>query len=181
MCRAARPGAVLRTTRQFPDVIKALPVDFAATTGFSAATGGTSQTTGPGRVLGLPPEYAQAFPGQIRVLAGRGTGTLLYQQTAANLRARPGDVVTVDLGGGHRGRVRVDGVVDLPAIDSLFQQVGAPAGAQPQAPPDNVVLLPQIADNVLDKHHGRLCLFVLGRVVVRLRTSPRDFASAANP
>jgi putative ABC transport system permease protein len=39
--------------------------------------------------------------------------------------------------------MKVDGVVDLPAIDSLFQQVGAPAGAQPQAPPDNVVLLPQ--------------------------------------
>ena len=36
----------------------------------------------------------------------------------------------------------VDGVVDLPQADSLFQKVGAPAGAQPQAPPDNVVLLP---------------------------------------
>ena len=39
-------------------------------------------------------------------------------------------------------RVRVDGIVDLPAADSLFQRVGAPPGAQPQAPPDNVVLLP---------------------------------------
>ena len=29
-----------------------------------------------------------------------------------------------------------------PQADSLFQQVGAPVGAQPQAPPDNVVLLP---------------------------------------
>jgi putative ABC transport system permease protein len=39
--------------------------------------------------------------------------------------------------------VRVGGVVDLPAADALFQQVGAPVGAQPQAPPDNVILLPQ--------------------------------------
>uniref|UniRef100_UPI00056102DB FtsX-like permease family protein n=1 Tax=Solirubrobacter soli TaxID=363832 RepID=UPI00056102DB len=58
-----------------------------------------------------------------------------------NLHARPGDTVTI---GGARGtaRVTVDGIVDLPAADSLFQQVGAPPGAQPQAPPDNVILLP---------------------------------------
>src|SRR5205085_1902028 len=37
----------------------------------------------------------------------------------------------------------VAGVVDLPHADSLFQRVGAPTGAQPQAPPDNVVLLPE--------------------------------------
>ena len=34
----------------------------------------------------------------------------------------------------------VDGVVDLPQLDSLLQKVGAPTGAQ--APPDNVVLVP---------------------------------------
>ncbi|MEO7198029.1 MAG: FtsX-like permease family protein, partial [Solirubrobacterales bacterium] len=33
-------------------------------------------------------------------------------------------------------------VVELPAADSLFQKVGAPVGAQLQAPPDNVLLLP---------------------------------------
>jgi putative ABC transport system permease protein len=38
--------------------------------------------------------------------------------------------------------VRVDGVVDLPQADSLFQKVGAPPGTGPQAPPDNVLLLP---------------------------------------
>ena len=37
----------------------------------------------------------------------------------------------------------VDGVVDLPQANSLFQTVGAPPGAQPTAPPDNVVLLPE--------------------------------------
>jgi putative ABC transport system permease protein len=38
--------------------------------------------------------------------------------------------------------VTVGGVVDLPNADSLFQAVGVPAGAAPQAPPDNVLLLP---------------------------------------
>ncbi|MDX6714837.1 MAG: putative transport system permease protein, partial [Baekduia sp.] len=47
------------------------------------------------------------------------------------------------LGHGRTTQLKVDGVVDLPAIDSLFQKVGAPVGAQPQAPPDNVVLMPQ--------------------------------------
>ena len=37
----------------------------------------------------------------------------------------------------------VDGVVDLPDANALFQTVGAPPGAQPTAPPDNVVLLPE--------------------------------------
>src|SRR6185295_4862189 len=33
--------------------------------------------------------------------------------------------------------------VDIPGADSLFQVVGAPVGAQPQAPPDNVLILPE--------------------------------------
>src|SRR5207245_984821 len=64
---------------------------------------------------------------------------------AANLHAKPGDTIQIGRTGGRPASVRVDGVVDLPAADSLFQQVGAPVGAQPQAPPDNVVLLPQAA------------------------------------
>ena len=36
----------------------------------------------------------------------------------------------------------IDGVVELPQADSLFQKVGAPPQSQLQAPPDNVVLLP---------------------------------------
>jgi putative ABC transport system permease protein len=38
--------------------------------------------------------------------------------------------------------IQVAGVVDLPQADSLFQAIGVPAGAAPQAPPDNVLLLP---------------------------------------
>jgi putative ABC transport system permease protein len=78
----------------------------------------------------------------IRGLSGSATGALLYQQTASNLHAKPGDTIAIGRPGGGRATVRVDGVVDLPSIDSLFQKVGAPVGAQPQAPPDNVVLLP---------------------------------------
>ena len=138
----AAPAAVTTATRAFPGVSTALPVDFGSTTGFSATSGGSVQTTGPGVVLGLPDGYARTFPGEIRTLAGAGAGVLLAQQTAANLHAAPGDVITIGRAGLAPASVRVDGVVDLPAADSLFQRVGAPVGSQPQAPPDNVILLP---------------------------------------
>src|SRR3954453_11461237 len=146
----ANPQTVLATVARFPGVRRALPVRFADTTGLEARTGGSVQRTGPGKVLGLPAGYAQAFPGELRTLAGRGAGVLLAQQTAANLHARPGDTVTI--GGATRpARVKVDGVVDPPAADSLFQQVGAPTGAQPQAPPDNVILLPRQTFDVVTR------------------------------
>ncbi|MDX6699527.1 MAG: putative transport system permease protein [Solirubrobacteraceae bacterium] len=138
----ADPQALLAKVRAFPGVTRAQPVSFAPTTGLSASTGGTVQHTGPGRVLGLAPGYSRAFPGELRTLAGRGSGVLVFQQTASNLHVRPGDTVRIGRTGGPPAAVRVDGVVDLPAADSLFQQVGAPPGAQAQAPPDNVVLLP---------------------------------------
>jgi putative ABC transport system permease protein len=138
----ANPAQVLATTSHFPGVTHALSVAFAATTGLSASAGGSGQTTGPGRVLGLPPGYASTFPGQLRTLSGSGTGVLLAQQTAANLHARPGDTVSIGRAGLPPATVHVDGIVDLPQADSLFQRVGAPPGAQAQAPPDNVVLLP---------------------------------------
>ncbi|HEV7534202.1 MAG TPA: ABC transporter permease [Acidimicrobiia bacterium] len=139
----ADPAAVLDAVRAFPGVRAAVPVGFATTSGLEATTGGTTQTTGPGVVLGLPDTYRTAFPAEVRDLAGAGTGVLLAQQTAANLHAVPGDVVSVGRAGLSPVPLRVDGVVDLPEADSLFQTVGAPVGAQPQAPPDNVVLLPE--------------------------------------
>jgi putative ABC transport system permease protein len=117
-------------------------VDFADTAGLQARTAGQTLTTGAGQVLGLAPGYAAAFPKELRPLVGRADGVLLYQQTAANLHAAPGDTVTVQRAGLPAASVKVDGVVDLPNADSLFQKVGAPPGAQPQAPPDNVLLLP---------------------------------------
>jgi putative ABC transport system permease protein len=139
----ADPAGVLAKVRSQSNVTRALPVGFAGTPGFSARSAGSTQTTGPGRVLGLPARYSQTFPGEIRMLSGDSKGALLAQQTAANLHAKPGDTVSIGRAGRAAARVRVAGVVDLPAADSLFQQVGAPSGAQPQAPPDNVVLLPR--------------------------------------
>ncbi|MDX6683138.1 MAG: putative transport system permease protein [Solirubrobacteraceae bacterium] len=140
---ATAASGLLAKVRAQPGVARALTVRFAATTGLRATTGGSTQQTGPGRVLALPGGYARTFPGEIRVLAGAGTGVLLAQQTAANLHATPGDRVGIGVAGGRDARVTIDGVVELPAADALFQKVGAPAGAQPQAPPDNVILLPE--------------------------------------
>ncbi|MEV8638731.1 ABC transporter permease [Streptosporangium sp. NPDC051023] len=116
-------------------------VDFGAVTGFESASGGQVLTTGPGQVVGLPPDYAAVFPGELRFLTGSSQGVLLAQQTAANLHAAPGDTVVLHRAGLPDATVRVDGIADLPQADSLFQRVGAPPGAQPQAPPDNVLLL----------------------------------------
>jgi putative ABC transport system permease protein len=152
----AQPGAnasgMLAQVRRHPGVRAALPVTFADTAGLRARTGGSVQSTGPGKVLGLPAGYARAFPGQLRVLAGTANGVLLAQQTAANLHAAPGDTVAIARAGLPAANVRVAGVVDLPAADALFQKVGAPVGAQPQAPPDNVILLPA---RVFDRLEGR--------------------------
>jgi putative ABC transport system permease protein len=123
-------------------VVSTRTVGYADTTGFQARSAGTVQTTGPGQVLGLPPDYAAAFPGEIRYLVGARAGVLLAQQTAANLHAVPGSVVRIGLPGARPAPLRVAGVVDLPQADSLFQAVGAPSGAGLQAPPDNVMLLP---------------------------------------
>ncbi|MEA2362531.1 MAG: putative transport system permease protein [Thermoleophilaceae bacterium] len=138
----AKPSTVLHDVRAFPSVQHALPVVFAPTNGLQTTTAGTTQKTGPGKVIGLPDRYSATFPGELRSLSGNGTGVLLAQQTAANLRAKPGDTVAIGRPGLAPAKVRVDGVVDLPQADSFFQKVGAPVGAQAQAPPDNVILLP---------------------------------------
>jgi putative ABC transport system permease protein len=135
-------AAVLDTARQAVDTVAALPVGFGQADGLSAAGGGTTRTTGAAVVLGLPDGSRQVFPGELRTLVGADAGILLAQQTAANLGVAPGDTITVTLGGVPTS-LRVDGVVELPAANSLFQTVGAPAGSQPSAPPDNVVLVPQ--------------------------------------
>ncbi|GLP70193.1 hypothetical protein TUSST3_68140 [Streptomyces sp. TUS-ST3] len=138
----ADPNAVLSLVQKTPGTRTALPVGFARTSGFSARVQGSIQTTGPGVALGLPDGYRARFPDAVRTLSGSSSGVLLAQQTASNLHAAPGDTVGVQLPGAGLRRVKVDGVVDLPQADSLFQTVGAPSQSQPTAPPDNVVLLP---------------------------------------
>lgn len=131
-----------------------LPVGYADVKGFRATTGtgasATTQTTGAGKLLGLPPGYAAAFPSELRALVGTTDGVLLSQQTAANLHAGVGDSVNLLRYGAPPIAVKVAGVVDLPNADSLFQAVGAPKGLAPQAPPDNVILMPRAQwDNIL--------------------------------
>jgi putative ABC transport system permease protein len=135
-------ATVLATTSHAPGVRDALPVGFAQTSGLESTTSGTTQTTGPGRVLGIPQGYQKTFPGALRTLTGRGAGVLVAQQTAANLHAGPGDTVLIGRAGLPPVKVTIDGVVELPQADSLFQKVGAPSQSQLQAPPDNIVLLP---------------------------------------
>ena len=139
----ADPEAVLSAVRAAPGTSTALPVSFARAIGLTATTAGTTQQTGAAVLLGLPPGYRAAFGDQIRQLAGAPDGVLVAQQTAANLHVAPGDTIQVALAGKVTSSVKVAGVVDLPQANSLFQKVGAPPAAQPAAPPDNVLLLPQ--------------------------------------
>ncbi len=117
-------------------------VGYADVAGFTATTGGTVQTTGPGKVLGISARYRQFFSTEIRQLTGAEQGVLVAQQTAANLHVKEGDIVTIKRMTLPPVRVKVDGVVDLPNADSLFQAVGVPPGTAPHAPPDNVLLIP---------------------------------------
>ncbi len=102
-------------------------VMYAKVDGFSAMTGDTEQVTGPGRAIGIGPDYLVTFPGQITLLSGTADGPVLYSQTAANLHARVGDTISPA----------------IPNVDSLFQAVGVPAGLAPQSPPDNILILPE--------------------------------------
>jgi putative ABC transport system permease protein len=139
----ADTAKLLEQVKQFGGVTAAAPVALADTTGLQATTAGSIQQTGPGKVVGLAPGYAATFPGALRMLSGSSNGVLLAQQTAANLHAKPGDTIKIGRTGLSPSNVKVAGVVEMPQADSFFQQVGAPVGAQPQAPPDNVILLPQ--------------------------------------
>jgi putative ABC transport system permease protein len=123
--------------------VKALEqVGYADVSGFIANTGGTVQTTGSGKVLGVSPDYKNIFPAEFRQLMGTLDGVLVMQQTASNLHVTIGDTITIQRIDLPPVTVTVDGVVDLPNADSLFQAIGVPAGASPQAPPDNVLVLP---------------------------------------
>jgi putative ABC transport system permease protein len=138
----ADTGEVGHLIDSSPGVHATAAVGFAHTSGLSATTGSSTQNTGPGIVLGLPATYRSVFPAEFRTLTGVDGGVLLAQQTAANLHAAPGDTITIGRPGLPSAAVTVTGIVELSQANSLFQTVGAPAGAQPTAPPDNVVLVP---------------------------------------
>jgi putative ABC transport system permease protein len=139
----AETAKLLTQVRNFGGVTAAARVAIADSSGLRATTAGSTQQTGPAKVVGLPAGYATLFEGALRTLSGSPSGVLLAQQTAANLHAKPGDTISIGRSGLAAARVRVSGVVEMPQADSFFQHVGASVGAQPQAPPDNVILLPQ--------------------------------------
>lgn len=118
-------------------------VDYADVKAFTAHTGGTVQSTGAGKAVGIASGYAKNFPSQIRLLAGSLDGVLVAQQTAANLHANPGDTIEIDRLAESPVEVIIAGVVELPGADQFFQIIGATPQAAPVAPPDNVILLPQ--------------------------------------
>lgn len=142
----AVPGADLGAIHKA--IAKAAPVSaiqqvlYASATGLEASSGGTVQTTGRGKVIAFDNGYLEAFPKEVRLLSGRADGVLLAQQTAANLHVAPGDTVSIKPVGLPPETVKVDGVIDLPDADALLQAMGLPPQAAPQAPPDNVVILP---------------------------------------
>jgi putative ABC transport system permease protein len=128
--RQATPPAVMRS------------VGYADVAGLSATTGSTTQTTGAGQVVGLDADYTARFPNQIQRVLGASDGVMIATQTAANLHVTVGDTVSVQRIGVPAVDVRIDGVVTLPNADSMFQAIGMPKGTAPQAPPDNVLLMP---------------------------------------
>ena len=131
----ANPAAVAKQVASTRHVVASEVVPFATTGGFQSTTGGATQTTGPGQVLGIDSTYTTNFPAQLRPLVGATKGVLLFQQTAANLDAAPGDVVSIARAGLSPVSVKIDGIVDIPQADSLFQKVGAPVGGSGSGTP----------------------------------------------
>ncbi|MEO6715345.1 MAG: ABC transporter permease, partial [Mycobacteriales bacterium] len=172
-------ATAIATVQSAPAVTEVRPIGYARVDSLSATTGGTTQQTGAGVVLGIPSDYATTFPGEIRLLTGTAEGGLVAQQTAANLHVVPGDTVTMTIAGQPQ-TVTVSGVVELPQANSLFQIVGAPAASQPTAPPDNVILLPEpdYAALVAETEHARPDLLTTQLHVLTSRILAEDPAAA---
>lgn len=135
-------ASISRAVEKAVAVAKLQTVGYAGVDGFETKAAGTVQTTGQGKVLGIDAGYTHSFPGQFRALLGSTDGVMIAQQTAANLHVTVGDAVTIQRIGLPPVEVKIAGIVDLPNANSMFQAVGVPPGAAPQAPPDNVLLLP---------------------------------------
>jgi putative ABC transport system permease protein len=168
------PAAAQKALSGVPGLVGFRPVDYAKVPGLRSISAAGTRTTGAAYIVSLPADYATFAPSQIRPLVGASIGIVLQQQTASSLAAAPGATVTV-LGSGRS--VKVDGVVDLPNADSLFQIVGAPAGSSASAPPDNVLLVPPAQFAALVPSGS-----VIHQFHVRFRhdTLPTDPAKAAN-
>jgi len=135
---AAARGALAHATRT--DAIE--PVWFATISGLESSSSGAVQTTALGKVVGVAPSYFKTFPSEVRFNIGAHGGVLLFSQTASNLHATIGSTVLLKRIGLPPVPVRVAGIVAMPNVDTFFQAVGLPPGSAPQAPPDNIVILP---------------------------------------
>lgn len=132
---------VTRDVRRLPDIRAVKRVSFAHVRSLQSTGATGARTTGAAYVVSIPPSYAASFPGELRHLLGATSGSMLFQQTAANLAVEPGGSISVQTASGT-APLTVDGIVDMPAEDSFFQVVGLAPGAGVSAPPDNVVLVP---------------------------------------
>ncbi|MEP7091680.1 MAG: FtsX-like permease family protein [Nocardioidaceae bacterium] len=131
---------VANDVRRLSDVRAVEQVSYAHVRSLQSTGAQGARSTGAAYVVSVSPAYATAFPGELRHLLGKTTGSMLFQQTAANLAVEPGGGVSVRSASGLRS-VTVDGIVDMPAEDSFFQVVGLAPGAGVSAPPDNVLLV----------------------------------------
>ena len=132
---------VAQVMRQLPAIRAVERVDFAHVRALVSRGSQGTRTTGAAYVVSISPTYDHTFSGELRHLLGSTTGSMLFQQTAANLAASPGSKIHVRTASGTH-TLTVDGIVDMPAEDSFFQVVGLAPGAGASAPPDNVVLVP---------------------------------------
>ena len=139
----ADPAKLLATVKAFPQTSTALPVGYADAAGYQATVGGKASAAGPGLVLGIPDNYRATYPDEFTQLIGAEHGVLIAQQLAANIGVTVGDTVQIQRAGLTPAGVKVDGVIDLPTADALFQKIGVPPGTPQPPPPDNVMLIPQ--------------------------------------
>lgn len=138
----ADPSALRQALQQAAPLQAVHEVRYAGVDGFEANASGTTQTTGPGQVVAVDDRYWRDFPAEMRLLSGTADGILVAQQTAANLHVAPGDRVAIRRIGQPPMTVPIAGIVDLPDADAFFQAIGLPPQAAPQAPPDNVLIVP---------------------------------------
>lgn len=141
LSQTADAGAVIAAIHQSDAAALVSSVGYADTMGLSAAVRGSTQSTGPGKVVGIAPDYAARFPNQISLLLGSRDGVLIASQTATNLQVAPGDTVNLQRVGLPPIDVVISGVVNLPSADAMFAPIGVPVGMAPQAPPDNVLIV----------------------------------------
>ena len=142
LSQRADDGAVIAAIQQSDAAALVRRVGYADTMGLSAVVGGSTQSTGPGKVIGVEPDYAARFPHQISLLLGSLEGALIATQTATNLHVAPGDTVSLQRVGLPSVDIVISGVVNLPNADAMFAPIGVPLGTAPQAPPDNVLIVP---------------------------------------